>query len=125
MPWNVNEFRENIDNVIRIMQSGQKITAIKELRAASSLGLKEAKDIVEAFYDYVQPKDLYAQVPYEDPDQGEFAVVRSTSDGHVYYETYASKHNAMHEARALLERGYDDVKVARVVAKTKRTVEEI
>lgn len=37
------------DDVIEALQQGQTIEAIKRLRAASGLGLKEAKDAVEAF----------------------------------------------------------------------------
>jgi ribosomal protein L7/L12 len=41
------------DRVVKHIRAGEKINAIKELRSDSGLGLKEAKDIVEAIYDYV------------------------------------------------------------------------
>ena len=127
MSWYGNELREKIDDVIRLMQTDKKIDAIKELRAATGLGLKEAKDIVEAFYDYVQPNNVtYDQVPFEDPDQGEFGVLRTYSSGELGYVPFDTRAQAVGEARNFLENtDHTDVKVVKVVAKTKRTVEEI
>ncbi len=43
--------------VIRAVSSGNKIATIKEVRAATGLGLKEAKDLVDAAWSYLaQPR---------------------------------------------------------------------
>jgi hypothetical protein len=42
------------DRVVKHIRASEKINAIKELRTDTGLGLKEAKDIVDAIYDYVQ-----------------------------------------------------------------------
>lgn len=38
----------NLSIILQAMQDGQKIVAIKALREATELGLKEAKDIIDA-----------------------------------------------------------------------------
>ena len=124
--WNHSEFREKIDHVIQLMQTGMKIDAIKTLRSATGLGLKETKDIVEAFYDYVQPKvESYDQVPYEDPDQGKFALIRHLPNGENTFEEYSVKFTALQEARFALDHGYKNISVVKVVAETKHTLVEI
>jgi ribosomal protein L7/L12 len=40
--------REHVEGLIRAVSTGQKIGAIKEVRSMLGLGLKEAKDLVEA-----------------------------------------------------------------------------
>lgn len=47
------------DDVLDALENGQTIEAIKLLRAASGLGLKEAKDLIDA---YQQGKPLSVQI---------------------------------------------------------------
>ena len=44
-----------LDEIGRLAADGQKIDAIKRLREATGLGLKEAKDVVESL-DQIRPK---------------------------------------------------------------------
>ena len=53
------------DFTIMLVSAGdKKINVIKEVRAATSLGLKEAKDLVEG-----APKEIKAGVPKKDADE--------------------------------------------------------
>ena len=53
------------DFTIMLVSAGdKKINVIKEVRAATSLGLKEAKDLVEG-----APKEVKAGVPKKDADE--------------------------------------------------------
>ena len=56
---------EKDDFTIMLVSAGdKKINVIKEVRAATSLGLKEAKDLVEG-----APKEIKAGVPKKDADE--------------------------------------------------------
>ena len=47
-------------NVIAALQNGNKIKAIKLLREATGMSLKEAKEAVESFHD--EPRHAFARV---------------------------------------------------------------
>ena len=51
-------------NVVLAASGDQKINVIKEVRAATSLGLKEAKDLVEG-----APKEVKAGVPKKEAEE--------------------------------------------------------
>lgn len=58
--------QSQLEDVVReMLQSGQKIEAIKILRAARNLGLKEAKDIIDAMSSG-SPVQIPAALPKED-----------------------------------------------------------
>ena len=46
--------RERAKKIWSLTKQGHKVEAIKDLRLATNLGLKEAKDIVNNFYDLVK-----------------------------------------------------------------------
>jgi len=55
---------ENIElepEVLAAINSGRKIDAIKELRSLRGIGLKEAKELVEAYSEIHNPKDTSVQ----------------------------------------------------------------
>jgi hypothetical protein len=64
-----------IDKVLRDARAGRKIDAIKELRAITGLGLKQAKDLVEAIADRPAAK--------ADPLAGRVLVVDSKNPDRV------------------------------------------
>ena len=56
---------EKDDFIIMLLAAGEKkINVIKEVRAATSLGLKEAKDLVEA-----APKEVKSGVPKKEAEE--------------------------------------------------------
>ena len=52
------------DFTIMLVSAGEKINVIKEVRAATSLGLKEAKDLVEG-----APKEVKTGVPKKEAEE--------------------------------------------------------
>ena len=48
------------DEVVRLLAAGEKIAAIKSVRQRKGLGLKEAKDYVDAIESRLNPQNLSA-----------------------------------------------------------------
>lgn len=109
-----------IHDAIDAMKNYRKIDAIKSIRAFTGVGLKEAKDLVEALIPYIQKEDVPAS-PYT--GEGEHVVVRQQY-GETYLETYYSVADAVRVAGEYVD-GADSVVIARVthkVAKSMRAV---
>ncbi|WP_224772889.1 ribosomal protein L7/L12 [Pelagicoccus enzymogenes] len=77
---------EQMKRLADALKSGQKIEAIKSYREATGLGLKEAKDAVEALH-----ADLHAKYPDEYPEPsksvgcGSSAALIALAAGALYW----------------------------------------
>lgn len=51
---------DSVDRLLDAMQKGQKISAIKEYRSLTGMGVKESKDAVEKYWSVREPQPLAA-----------------------------------------------------------------
>ncbi len=110
-------------------RNGRKIEGIKLMRAATGLGLKEAKDIIEAFLDDSEAANVartHAAPVVDKCDDGMlYCVLYKQYDSSDWVKhSWDTQHNwAVQDAHNLLDSGNAvDVMVVKTVATTKRTL---
>lgn len=110
------------DDFIIAMRRGEKINAIKMLRAITDGGLKECKDVVEALMPFVP--FVPEQAPYV--PNGFILVSRSNGAWEYTVSKYDTAEAAVDVANELLGQ-HDDTElfVAKVTHKTGRTVVKV